>query len=88
VGGLSLDLERFQSNLGDPYWYPVSTDRTRLGGLVGAGFSFRPFGGWRSNIEVAYHKTLSNTDPGSDAASGNPGTPAADFLRFTYGIVF
>ena len=88
VGGLSLDLERFLSNVGNPYYYEVSTNRTRLGGLVGAGYSFRPYGGWRSNIEVAFHKTLSNTDAGSDAATGAPGTPAADFLRFTYGIVF
>jgi hypothetical protein len=88
VGGLSVDLERFESNLGDPYFYQVSVNRTRLGGLVGAGYSFRPYGGWHSNIEVAFHKTLTQTDAGTDAASGTPGTPAADFLRFTYGIIF
>ena len=88
VGGLSMDLERFESNQGYPYYYGSRVDRTRLGGLVGAGFSFRPYGFWRSNVEVGYHKTLSNTDPGSDAASISPGTPAADSIRFTYGIIF
>ena len=86
VGGLSMDLERFESNLGYLYWYSVSANRTRLGGLAGWGYSFRPFGGWRSNAEVAFHKTLSGTDSSPDAST--PGTPAADFLRFTYGLVF
>lgn len=87
VGGLSLDIERFESDQGAPFFGP-SIDRNRLGGTVGAGYSFRPYGYWRSNMEVAYHKTLSNTDAGSMAASATPGTPAADFIRFTYGIVF
>jgi hypothetical protein len=88
LGGLSIDLERFESSQGYPNYYGSSVDRTRLGGLVGAGFSFRPAGYWRSNVEVAFHKTLSNTSAGTDAASISPGTPAADFLRFTYGIIF
>jgi hypothetical protein len=88
LGGLSLDLERFDSNQDSAYYNSSGVDRTRLGGLVGAGFSFRPYGFWRSNVEVAYHKTLSNTNAGSDAASISPGTPAADFIRFTYGIIF
>lgn len=86
VGGLSMDLERFETSLGDPYWYNVSASRTRLGGLAGWGYSFRPYGGWRSNVEVAFHKTLSNAGEAPDAST--PGTPAADFLRFTYGLVF
>ena len=88
LGGLSMDLERFESNQGYPYDYGSSVARTRLGGLVGAGFSFRPYGFWRSNVEVAFHKTLSNTNAGTEAASVSPGTPAADSLRFTYGIIF
>lgn len=85
LGGLSMDLERFESS---QYDYGSGVSRTRLGGTVGAGFSFRPYGFWRSNIEVAFHKTLTGTDAGSDAASISPGTPAADFVRFTYGIIF
>lgn len=88
LGGLSMDLERFESSQGYPSYYGSSVDRTRLGGLVGAGFSFRPYGFWHSNVEVAFHKTLSNTSAGVDAASSSPGTPAADFIRFTYGIIF
>jgi hypothetical protein len=88
LGGLSMDLERFESSQGFPNYYGSGVDRTRLGGLVGAGFSFRPYGYWRSNVEVAFHKTLTNTSAGSDAASASPGTPAADFIRFTYGIIF
>jgi len=86
VGGVSMDLENFESSLGYPYYYGVSTSRTRLGGLAGWGYSFRAFGGWRANAEVAFHKTLTGTDSRSDDTT--PGTPAADFLRFTYGVVF
>ena len=88
VGGLSMDLERFSSDLGYPYGYSASTDVTRLGGLVGVGYSFRPYRGWHSNVEVDFHKTLTGTDAGTGAASGTPGTPASDSLRFTYGIIF
>jgi len=85
VGGLSLDLENFNSDYGGPSWPGTSVDKTRLGGLAGWGYSFRPFGRWRTSAEVAFHKTLTGTDTSGQAA---PGTPAADFLRLTYGVVF
>ena len=89
LGGLSMDMERFSSSYGDPYWYGYSTSKTRLGGLVGWGYSFPPYRRWRSNIEIAFHKTLSysnNTDIQPTPAS--PATPPADFLRVGYGLVF
>jgi hypothetical protein len=85
AGGLSLDLENFSSDFGGPFWPGTSVDKTRLGGLVGWGYSFRPFGRWRTNAEVAFHKTLTGYDTSGLTA---PGTPAADFLRLTYGVVF
>jgi hypothetical protein len=88
VGGLSMDLEQFSSSYGDPNWTGYSINKTRMGGLVGAGYSFRPWGWWRSNVEVAYHKTLSGYNTTNQPTSDSPGTPPADFLRFTYGFVF
>ncbi len=88
VGGLSLDLERFRSGYDNPDGSDSSVNRTRLGGLVGAGYSFRAFGPWRSNVEVAFHRTL-NGNAGNDQPDPyTPATPPADFLRLTYGIVF
>jgi hypothetical protein len=88
VGGLSLDLEQFSSSYGDPSWSGYTVNKTRMGGLVGAGYSFRPFGRWRNNVEVAYHKTLTDTATSSQPTSFDPATPAADFVRMTYGNVF
>jgi hypothetical protein len=88
VGGLSLDLEQFSSSYGDPTWTGYSVNKTRLGGLVGAGYSFRPFGRWRTNAEIAYHKTLTGDSTSTQPTSYSPGTPPADFLRLTYGVVF
>jgi hypothetical protein len=85
VGGLSIDLETFRSSYGDPSWTGSSVDKTRLGGLAGWGYSFRPFGRWRTNAEAAFHKTLSGYDTRYQTA---PGTPPADFVRLTYGVVF
>lgn len=85
VGGLSMDLERFRSNFSD---LDYDVNKTRLGGLAGVGYSFRPFGRWRSNAEVAFHKTLSGYDTNTLPGIGNPATPPADFVRLTYGVVF
>ncbi|MDR3669624.1 MAG: outer membrane beta-barrel protein [Holophaga sp.] len=88
VGGLSMDLENFKSSYGDPDWFGYSVNKTRLGGLVGAGYSFRPFGRWRTNAEVAFHKTLTGDATSTQPTSDSPGTPPADFFRLTYGVVF
>ena len=88
VAGLSMDLENFSSSYGDPNWSGYSVNKTRLGGLAGWGYSFRPFGRWRTNAEVAFHKTLSGYGNSVQPASGTPGIPAADFFRLTYGVVF
>jgi hypothetical protein len=88
VGGLSMDLERFRSSYGSPEWSGYDLNKTRLGGLVGVGYSFRPFGYWRTNAELAFHKTLSPYDTNAQPTVGNPATPPADFLRLTYGVVF
>jgi hypothetical protein len=87
VGGVSADFERFSSSYGDPDWSGGSRNRTRLGGLIGVGYSFRPFGRWRTNGEVAFHKTLTDTGT-TEPTAYSPATPPADFLRLTYGIVF
>jgi len=63
-------------------------NKTRLGGLAGIGYSFRPFGRWRTNVELAFHKTLSGYDTNTLPDLGNPGLPPADFFRLTYGVVF
>jgi len=86
VGGLSIDLENFSSDYGGPGWPGTNVNKTRLGGLAGWGYSFRPFGRWRTNAEVAFHKTLSGYDTSSGQTA--PGTPPADFFRLTYGVVF
>ena len=88
LGGLSADFERFTSSYGNPDWSGSSINRTRLGGLVGAGYSFRPFGRWRTNAEVAFHKTLGGYDTTTAPSSYAPATPPAGFLRLTYGVVF
>ena len=89
LGGLSMDLERFSSSYGDPYWYGYSTDKTRLGGLIGWGYSFPPYRRWRSNVEIAFHKTLSyHNDTSIQPTPSAPATPPADFLRVGYGLVF
>ena len=88
LGGLSVDFERFSSSYGNPDWSGSRVDRTRLGGLAGYGYSFRPFGRWRSNAEVAFHKTLGGYSSGDQPAPDGPATPPADFLRLTYGVVF
>jgi len=88
LGGASLDLERFTSDYGDLYYNGHSVDRTRLGGLVGFGYSFRPYRRWRQTVEVAFHKTLSGYSAPTQPATVSPGTPPADFLRVTYGFVF
>ena len=88
LGGLSADFERFTSSYGDPDWSGSRVDRTRLGGLAGCGYSFRPFGRWRTNAEVAFHKTLTGTGSDLQPAPYSPATPPADFLRLTYGVVF
>lgn len=88
LAGLSMDLERFHSDYADNYWYGYTVDKTRLGGIVGLGYSFRPHRAWHSNVEVAYHKTLTDTAMGSQPSGGNPATPPADFLRFSYGFIF
>ena len=88
LGGLSLDLERFRSSYGDTYWYGYNVNKTRLGGLAGVGYSFRPYGYWHTNAEVAFHKTLSSYDTNAQPTVGDPATPPADFLRLTYGIIF
>lgn len=88
VGGLSMDLERFRSSYGDTNWTGYDVNKTRLGGLAGVGYSFRPYGRWRTNAEVAFHKTLSAYDTNAQPTVGNPATPPADFVRLTYGVVF
>jgi Outer membrane protein beta-barrel domain len=88
VGGLSMDLERFRSSYGDPNWAGYDVNKTRLGGLAGVGYSFRPYGRWRTNAEVAFHKTLSGYDTNAQPMVGSPATPPADFVRLTYGVVF
>ena len=88
VGGLSMDLERFRSSYGDTNWTGYNVNKTRLGGLAGVGYSFRPYGRWRTNAEVAFHKTLSAYDTNAQPTVGNPATPPADFVRLTYGVVF
>jgi hypothetical protein len=85
LGGLSMDLERFRSRFFD---LDYDVNKTRLGGLVGAGYSFRPFGRWRTNAELAFHKTLSAYDTNAQPTVGNPAAPPADFVRLTYGVVF
>jgi hypothetical protein len=86
LAGLSMDLERFTLDYGDPFYNSYSVNKTRLGGLLGLGYAFRPYSGWRSDVEVAYHKTL---DPGSTAYNFPvPPTPSADFVRVTYAIIF
>jgi hypothetical protein len=85
VGGLSMDLERFRSRFFD---LDYDVNKTRLGGLAGIGYSFRPFGRWRTNAELAFHKTLSGYDTNTLPDVGNPATPPADFFRLTYGVVF
>jgi hypothetical protein len=86
LAGASMDLERFTLDYDYPYWTSYSVNKTRAGGLLGWGYAFRPYRGWHSDVEVAYHKTL---DPGSTAYNfPTPPTPAADFLRLTYAIIF
>ena len=83
LAGVSADFERFDSSYGDPDYDPNNTyNRTRLGGVVGVGHTFRPNSGIRYSLEVAFHKTLS----GSDTAAGDP--PASDFVRVGFGFVF
>jgi hypothetical protein len=88
VGGLSMDLENFSSSYGNPNWSGYNINKTRLGGLVGVGYSFRPFGRWRTNAELAFHKTLTDDATNVQPANGTPGTPPADFVRMSYGFIF
>lgn len=81
--GPAVDFERFDSSYGDPNYYPDYTvNKTRLGGVVGIGHTFRPHGGMRYSLEAAFHKTLNATD----TAAGNP--PASDYLKLGFGLVF
>jgi hypothetical protein len=83
LAGVAADFERFDSSYSDPNWYPDNTlNRTRLGGVLGIGHSFRPYGGLRYSLEAALHKTLS----GTDTAAGDP--PASDFVRIGFGFIF
>ena len=88
LGGLSLDLENFSSSYGDPSWTGYNVNKTRMGGLVGGGYSFRPFGRWRSTVEIAFHKTLTGISDSVQPTAYAPAAPPADFLRLTYGVVF
>jgi hypothetical protein len=88
LGGASLDLERFSSSYGNPYWTGYTLYKTRLGGLAGIGYSFRPIGRWRTTAELAFHKTLTGYNSSSQAPAQSPATPAADFIRATYGVIF
>jgi len=80
VGGFSVDMESFDSSLGNSYYSTDSFNKTRIGGLVGAGYAWRPYGSMRYTLEGAFHKTLTNT------SAGDP--PAADFFRASFGIMF
>lgn len=82
LAGVSADFERFESSYGDPYYDDgQSLNKTRLGGLLGVGCTFRRPGGLRYLVEAAYHKTLTN----KDTSAGDP--PASDFIRFSFGVV-
>jgi len=88
LGGLSLDLENFSSSYGDPSWTGYNVNKTRMGGLVGCGYSFRPFGRWRTTAEIAFHKTLTGISDSAQPPAYAPAASPADFLRLTYGVVF
>jgi hypothetical protein len=80
VGGFSLDMERFDTSVGNSYYNSDSFNKTRIGGLVGAGYAWRPYGSMRYTLEGAFHRTLTGT------GAGDP--PAADFFRASFGIMF
>jgi hypothetical protein len=86
IGGVSVDFERFSFSVDDPSFYGNDTwgavNKTRLGGTVGMGYSWRTVGRWRWTMEGVYHGTLSNHN--TDA--GDP--PAADFVKFSFGMIF
>lgn len=80
--GASVDFERFDASYWDPNYYPTDTlNKTRMGGIVGIGHTFRRGVGLRYLVEGAYHKTLTQ----HDTAAGDP--PASDFFRFSFGII-
>jgi hypothetical protein len=82
LAGVALDFERFDASYGDPnYDASNSVNKTRVGGVIGIGHTWRRGGGFRYLIEGAYHKTLTQTD----TAAGDP--PGSDFLRFSFGVI-
>ncbi|BDU78425.1 outer membrane beta-barrel protein [Mesoterricola sediminis] len=83
IGGLSADFERFTGSYDDPAYYPdVTLNKTRMGLVVGYGYSFRYVGRWRWNVEGVYHKTLT----GNDTNAGDP--PSSDYFRVGFGMIF
>jgi len=84
IGGLSLDLERFDISVNDPNNFDAliadTVTKSRLGLEAGFGHSFRYYGRMRWTLEAVYHKTLTGT------AEGDP--PASDFVKISYGVVF
>jgi len=83
LAGAALEIERFDSVYNDAsYNTDAYVNRTRVGGILGIGRAYRSSGGLLYQVEVAFHKTFTQTDTAYPA--GDP--PAADFLKVSFGF--